>query len=108
MADKRKIWAALVTATLLLSPYIYMYDQVMLIVAIIWALQQGYSERTIVRVYMLSLLAFAIMLTDAPVLNLIPLAPLAMLYLLFRSTGVSWPAVRLKAVPAAGIEPAAP
>ena len=79
--------AALSVATALLSPYAYMYDQVLLIVAIVWLLRQSGGERAAMHVILMSLLAYVLMVAEAPVLNLVPLAPLALLWHLYSRTG---------------------
>lgn len=96
--------AALVTATMLLSPYVYMYDQVLLVVAVIWALQHGYGERGAMYLYLVSLAAYLGLLTGVLNLNLIPALPLALLFLLYRYRGFAAPALSRELVPAAGID----
>lgn len=79
--------AALAVATALFSPYAYMYDQVLLIVAIVWLLRQSGGERAALHICLMSLLAYVLMVAEAPFLNLVPLAPLALLWHLYRQTG---------------------
>lgn len=71
--------AALVTATMLISPYLYLYDHAMLIAAIIWALREGVSQRAIAALFGLSFLGFIQMAVAAPIANVMPVVPVMLL-----------------------------
>lgn len=71
--------AVLAAATMLASPYLYMHDQVMLVVAIAWLAGQGVSERRLAAFYALSLACVAQMVWPELGINLLPLVPLIVL-----------------------------
>ena len=86
-ADQLTRAAALVTATMLTSPYMYLYDQPMLVVGLAWAVLRGAEPRLLALLYAASLLSFVQMLTEFPLLNLMAVMPLGLLVLLYRDSG---------------------
>ena len=66
-------------ATLLASPYLYMHDQVLLVLAIAWAAGEGMDEWKLAAIYALSLACVAQMAWPEIGINLLPLVPLAVL-----------------------------
>lgn len=77
--------AALVAATALISPYLYVYDQVMLIVAIAWACRTGISPRLLIALYLIPLASLLLLLMPELRFNPAPLLPLALMVLIWRS-----------------------
>jgi alpha-1,2-mannosyltransferase len=79
--------AILAPASLLISPYLYVYDQILLIISLYWLARQGVSHKWLVLLYMLPLTTIAQFWTANPTINLAPLtsvAALALVWLRFR------------------------
>jgi alpha-1,2-mannosyltransferase len=75
--------AILAPASLLISPYLYVYDQILLIVSLYWLAQQAVSHRWLVPLYLLPLTTIAQFWTENPTINLAPLASLTALALVW-------------------------
>jgi Glycosyltransferase family 87 len=71
--------AILAAATMLISPYLYMYDHLMLIAAVAWALHQGVRQRWIAALFLISLCGLVQMVMSAPPVNVMPVVPLTLL-----------------------------
>lgn len=80
--------AILVTATALISPYLYVYDQVMLIVAIAWLCRAGIRPKHLVALYVIPLASLLLLLVPEARFNPAPLLPLALMALIWRSRHV--------------------
>lgn len=78
--------AVLATATMLISPYLYMYDHLMLIAAVAWALQQGVKQSWIAALFVISFGGLVQMVMPAPPANIMPLPPLILLALIVWKT----------------------
>lgn len=81
--------ASLVAATALISPYLYVYDQVMLIVAIAWACRAGIQPKYLVALYLIPLASLLLLLVPELRFNPAPLLPLALMALIWRSNARS-------------------
>ena len=77
--------AILAPASLLISPYLYVYDQILLIISLYWLAQQGISRKWLVLLYLLPLTTIAQFWTANPTINLAPLTSLAALILVWRA-----------------------
>ncbi len=77
--------AILVTATALISPYIYMYDHAMLFVAIVWAIRSGVSQRAIAVLYLVSFAGFVQMALPGIGVNVMALTPIVLFVLLIKA-----------------------
>ncbi len=73
--------AILAPATMLVSPYLYIYDQVMLIVALYWLARAGLDRRLLIALLLLPVLAISQYWAANPLFNAAPLLPLALLWL---------------------------
>ena len=80
--------AILVTATALISPYLYVYDQLLLIVAIAWLCRAGIQPRTLVVLYVIPLASLLLLLVPEMRFNPAPLLPLGLMALIWRSRNV--------------------
>jgi hypothetical protein len=95
--------AALVTATMLTSPYMYMYDQPMLIAGVAWAVTRGLNEKGLAILYAASFYCFAQMLSETRLINLMPVMPIGLLMMLYRESGETarltalWQGLRMRA-----------
>ena len=76
--------AALASATLLISPYIYIYDQMLLFVGIACLWQRGGHEKWLGAIFAISILSLAGNFYAATVVNLAPLATIITLALVMR------------------------
>lgn len=72
--------ATLTAASLLISPYLYVYDQTMLIGGIGWLAAHSGTRRTFALLYLLPATSILQFWSAAPAINLAPLAPLVMLF----------------------------
>jgi alpha-1,2-mannosyltransferase len=75
--------AILAPASLLISPYLYVYDQILLIISLYWLARQAVSHRWLVPLYLLPLTTIAQFWTENPTINLAPLASLTALALVW-------------------------
>lgn len=80
--------AILATATMLISPYLYMYDHLMLIAAVAWALHQGVKQRWLAALFLISVVGLVQMIMPAPPANIMPLTPLILLATIVWKTGM--------------------
>jgi hypothetical protein len=78
--------ATLIAATALISPYLYVYDQVMLIVAIAWACHASIQPKHLVALYLIPLASLLLLLVPELHFNPAPLLPLALMALIWRAT----------------------
>ncbi len=78
--------AALAVATLLISPYIYIYDQMLIFAAIAWLLREGGRPYVLASIYGLSLVSLAGNFHAAATINLAPVVTLVALLALARPT----------------------
>ena len=86
-ADPALRVALLAAATLLVSPYLYVYDQLVLIVPIAWLVRAGVGERTLALLYALPLASILLLLLPGHALNPAPLLPAILLVMLWRHAG---------------------
>lgn len=84
--------ATLAAASLLVSPYLYVYDQTLLIAGVGWLAACAGARVKLVLLYLLPATSIMQFWTAAPTINLAPLAPLIMLYAI-------WSDVRHNAAP---------
>ncbi len=77
-AEASKRAAILAAATMLISPYLYLYDHLMLIAAVAWAVHAGVPQRWVVLLYLVSLGGLIQMIVPAPPANIMPLTPLVL------------------------------
>lgn len=84
--------AALVTATALVSPYMYNYDMAPLFVAYCWLVARGIDRRLVVLLWLLPIASLALLIGGSWV-NIAPAIPILLLALLYRATRPS-PAVQ--------------
>jgi hypothetical protein len=89
--------AILAPASLLISPYLYVYDQILLVISLYWLARHRFSHKWLVLLYLLPLTTIAQFWTANPTINLAPLASLAALLLVWR--GVKPPLVLPDAPP---------
>ena len=89
--------AILAPASLLISPYLYVYDQILLIISLYWLARQGISRNWLVLLYLLPLTTIAQFWTANPTINLAPLTSVAALVLVW--LGFRRPSVRPDARP---------
>ena len=75
--------AILAPASLLISPYLYVYDQILLIISLYWLARQGISRKWLVLLYLLPLTTIAQFWTANPTINLAPLTSVAALVLVW-------------------------
>jgi hypothetical protein len=76
--------ATLATATTLISPYLYVYDQVLLIVPIAYLWQKGVHQGLIATLFVIPLASVLLTLLPEPGFNPAPLLPVALLVMLHR------------------------
>lgn len=79
--------AILAPASLLISPYLYGYDQILLIISLYWLARQGISRKWLVLLYLLPLTTIAQFWMTNPTINLAPLtsvAAIGLVWLRFR------------------------
>lgn len=79
--------AILAPASLLISPYLYVYDQILLIISLYWLARQGISRKWLVLLYLLPLTTIAQFWMANPTINLAPLtsvAAIGLVWLRFR------------------------
>ena len=74
----------LVSATLLISPYLYVYDQVMLFAALALLWQRGIDQRWLMAIYGVSIFSLAGSFMPATIINLAPLVPIIPLLIVTR------------------------
>lgn len=89
--------AILAPASLLISPYLYVYDQVMLIISLYWLARAGQHKAWLALLYLLPITTIAQFWSQSPTINLAPLAPLGALALVWSGFRRLWvpPAARL-------------
>lgn len=85
-ADPLGRGAALAIGTVLVSPYLYVYDQLLLVVALVFLIRCGVSQGLIAALCLLPLLTLAQTAMPDPRINLAPLLPLVLLVLVWRQT----------------------
>lgn len=73
--------AILAPATVLISPYLYVYDQVMLVVSFYWLARIGASRGLLIALFLLPLATLGQFWTPDPRFNPAPILPLAFLLL---------------------------
>ena len=73
--------AILAPATVLISPYLYVYDQVMLIVSFFWLAQSGANRWLLFGLFLLPVATIGQFWLSQPQFNLSPILPLALLLL---------------------------
>lgn len=93
--------AILAAATMLISPYLYMYDHVMLVAAVAWALRAQVRQSAITVLFLLSFAGLVQMVVPVVPLNVMPLTPLILLVLVAWMTGIWRPPHRLAPAPSA-------
>lgn len=76
--------AVLCSATLLISPYVFIYDQVLLVPALAYLWQRGTDRRWLTLIYALAILSLAGNFYSETILNLAPITPLLLLALIAR------------------------
>jgi alpha-1,2-mannosyltransferase len=83
--------AVLAPASLLISPYLYVYDQILMVVSLYWIARQGVNQAWLVLLYLLPLATIAQFWTENQVINLAPatsLTTLALVWFRFRPLSV--------------------
>jgi hypothetical protein len=85
-ADPLARGAALAIGTVVISPYLYVYDQLLLIVALAFLLRSGVSQGVIAALCLLPLLTLVQTAMPDSRINLSPLLPLVLLVLVWRQT----------------------
>lgn len=76
--------AVLGSATLLISPYVFIYDQVLMVPALAYLWQRGNDHRWLALIYAAAMLSLAGNFYSATILNVAPVAPLIVLTLIAR------------------------
>ena len=76
--------AALAPASLLVSPYLYVYDQIILVISLYWLLQRGVSRTLLIALFLLPLATIGQFWTGALTVNPAPLLTLILLWLVWR------------------------
>ncbi len=76
--------AVLGSATLLISPYVFIYDQVLLVPALAYLWQRSSNRRALSLAYMISGLGLAGNFYSAATLNIAPIVPVMLLALIWR------------------------
>lgn len=77
---------ALAAATALASPYLFIYDTLILIVPFLWLVARGRHRLLLASVWAILFAALAQAAGWSPPLNLVPLAPIVLLALIFAET----------------------
>jgi hypothetical protein len=90
-ADPRAKAAALAAASMLISPYIYVYDSMLLILPILWLIGAGTDRRLILALWLIPLISFLQSFGFNETVNLMPLLPIALLAIIFRELKKSIP-----------------
>ena len=75
--------AVLAAATALASPYLFLYDQVLLVIPLLWLARKGRHSIAAAMLWLLPIAVIAAHYTSASVPNIAPLPPIALLVLLF-------------------------
>jgi hypothetical protein len=76
--------AVILCASTLISPYLYIYDEAMLLLPLLWLVARGANRWLLVLLWSIALSALLQTWLLRPVLNLMPLMPIGMLVLIFR------------------------
>ena len=79
--------AILAPASLLISPYLYVYDQILLIISLYWLARQGIGRKWLALLYLIPLTTIAQFWMANPTINLAPLtsvAAIGLVWLRFR------------------------
>jgi hypothetical protein len=76
--------AVLAAASMLVSPYIYVYDSMLLILPILWLVSARVDRRLIIALWLIPLISFFQSLGLNATLNLMPLMPIALLVIVVR------------------------
>lgn len=75
--------AILAPASVLVSPYLYLYDQVMLVISFYWLVRSGANQRLLIALFLLPLTTLAQFWLPDPSFNLAPLLPFALMLLVW-------------------------
>lgn len=75
--------AILAPASALVSPYLYLYDQVMLVISFYWLVRSGANRGLLIALFLLPLATLAQFWLPNPSLNLAPLVPLSLMLLVW-------------------------
>jgi hypothetical protein len=76
--------AILAAGTMLISPYIFLYDTVFLVVPFLWLASVGASPRLLVPLWFLPLVSIAQITTIPGPINIAPLVPIALMAMVWR------------------------
>jgi Glycosyltransferase family 87 len=79
--------AILAPATLLVSPYLYVYDQIILILPLYWLARQGFDRRAVLLLLLLPLIGISQYWAANPAFNAAPALPLLLLAIVWRTQG---------------------
>jgi hypothetical protein len=86
--------AVLAAASMLVSPYVYVYDAMLLILPILWLVGAGVDRRLIIALWLIPLISFLQSFGFNETVNLMPLLPIALLFLICRELRRSIPNFR--------------
>jgi hypothetical protein len=75
--------AVLAAASMLVSPYIYVYDAMLLILPILWLISAGVDRRMILALWLIPLVSFLQSFGFNATVNLMPLLPIVLLVIIF-------------------------
>jgi hypothetical protein len=92
--DLRAKLAVLTAASMLVSPYIYVYDTMLLILPILWLVAAGVDQRLIMALWLIPLVTFLQSFGFNDTVNLMPLLPIALLLIICREPRRSIPNFR--------------
>jgi hypothetical protein len=76
--------AVLAAASMLVSPYVYVYDTMLLIVPILWLVSAGVDRRLILALWLIPLVTFLQSFGFNETVNVMPLLPIALLLIICR------------------------
>lgn len=82
-ADALARAAMLAPASVLVSPYLYLYDQVVLIVSFYWLVRSGANRGLLIALFLFPLTTLALFWLPDPSLNLAPLLPFCLMLLVW-------------------------
>lgn len=103
-ADPLARAAILAPASVLVSPYLYLYDQVLLVVSFYWLVRKGVNIGLLIPLFLLPLSTLAQFWMAEPYLNLAPLLPAALVLLVWYHFGENSRASGVTNVRRAGTE----
>ncbi len=81
--------AVLAAATMLASPYLFLYDAIILIIPLLWLAKQGGKPALVATLWLLPIVTIAQTFGFNGPVNLNPVAPIVLMFILWRSVGAT-------------------